>query len=206
MNQPDLFSQDPDPTWTAYYADTLQPISTEHAEELARCKNDPEYFAKKYSHIKGDTIRFDLPDWMKSIVEVENVRSMPVGSTPLAACMSPQRVMNQIASDIEHRLNKGNQPALVARDKGIAKVAANSPTWIEQAHTLIKEYPKDKATGEELKVFLRERIGEPAHHNAYGAMVMGAVRKGLLVGTGEFPTMKLKNSHARRNQLYRIVR
>lgn len=99
-----------------------------------------------------------------------------------------------------------SQPALVAREKGIAKVAANSPTWIQKAHTLIKEYPKDKATGEDLKVFLRERIGEPAHFNAYGAMVMGAVRKGLLVGTGEFPTMKLKNSHARRNQLYRIVR
>jgi hypothetical protein len=53
-----------------------------------------------------------------------------------------------------------SQPALVAREKGIAKVAANSPTWIEKAHALIKEYPKEKATGEDLKVFLRERIGE----------------------------------------------
>jgi hypothetical protein len=100
--------------------------------------------------------------------------------------------------------NLFNQPAIVARDKGIAKVSEGSPTWIELAHKTIPLYPESTATGEDLKVFLRERIGDPRHHNAYGAMVMGAVRKGILIGTGEFPTMKLKKSHARRNQLYRI--
>jgi hypothetical protein len=97
-----------------------------------------------------------------------------------------------------------NQPAIVARDKAIKKVSEGSPTWIELAHKTIPLYSENTATGEDLKVFLRERIGDPRHHNVYGAMIMGAVKKGILIGTGEFPTMKLKKSHARRNQLYRI--
>lgn len=97
-----------------------------------------------------------------------------------------------------------NQPAIVAREKGINKVSEGSSTWIELAHKTIHLYPENMATGEDLKVFLEKRIGGPHHFNVYGAMIIGAIRKGILIGTGEFPTMKLKSSHARRNQLYRI--
>lgn len=98
-----------------------------------------------------------------------------------------------------------NQPAIEARDKAIAQVSQGSPTWIEQAHENIRTYPHPIATGEDLRVWLTERIGEPHHHNVYGAMIMGAARKGLITKTGEYRPMKLKQSHARVNPVYSIT-
>ena len=102
-----------------------------------------------------------------------------------------------------------NQPpetAIEARNKGIAKVSAGSPTWIQSAHEHLHLYPGDTATGEDLKVFLRDILLEPHHVNCYGAMIRSALTKGLIKGTGVFVKMKLKESHARKNEVYTIVR
>lgn len=98
------------------------------------------------------------------------------------------------------------ETAIEARDRGLAKVSTSSPTWIQSAHEHIPFYPGDTATGEDLKVFLRDILLEPHHVNCYGAMIRSALTKGLLKGTGVFVKMKLKESHARKNEVYTIVR
>jgi hypothetical protein len=105
------------------------------------------------------------------------------------------------------RIDLFNQPpAVVAREEALTKVAGNSPEWMQKAIGILREYPNEQATGEDLREFVRSKIGDPHHHNVYGAMIMSAVRKGMLVNTGVYQNMKLKQSHARRNPVYQIVR
>ena len=93
-----------------------------------------------------------------------------------------------------------------ARDAGIEKVSRNEKTWTEEAHELILKYPHPTATGEDLRTWVEEKIGPPHHYNAFGAMVMGAIRKGLITNSGIYETGKRKESHARRNPRYIINR
>lgn len=99
-----------------------------------------------------------------------------------------------------------NQPAIEARDRALERVSRGEESWIEKAHRLIAAYPHDRATGEDLRLFVEERLGPPHHHNVAGAMIMGACRKGLICKTGEYRQMKRKESHARVNPLYRIIK
>ena len=96
--------------------------------------------------------------------------------------------------------------ATEARDQALIKVSASSPTWIQQAHALIPQYPGDSVTGEDLRLWIEERIGKPHHFNVNGSMIMGAIRKGLLTNSGIYLKSKRVESHARRNPRYLINR
>jgi hypothetical protein len=93
-----------------------------------------------------------------------------------------------------------------ARDQGIQQVSMNNLTWLEEAHKLIPKYPNDTATGEELRVWVEEKIGAPDHVNVAGAFVRGAIRKGLLTNSGIYLKSKRVESHARVNPQYIINR
>ena len=95
--------------------------------------------------------------------------------------------------------------AVEARDAGIKKVSEPEHDWLCAAHNLIRMYPEREATGEDLRIWVEERIGPPHHANVTGAMIMGACRKGIIVKTGEYRQMKRKESRARVNPVYRIM-
>jgi len=96
--------------------------------------------------------------------------------------------------------------AIDARDKGISKVSEPERQWLDLAHDILRQYPEKEATGEDLRLWVEQRIGKPHHVNVAGAMIMGACRKGILAKTGEYRQMKRKESHARVNPVYRINR
>jgi len=98
-----------------------------------------------------------------------------------------------------------DQPTAEAlRDAGIASVTKNEKTWLEDAHALIARYPTDEANAEELRTWVEDRLGAPHHVNAYGGMIMSAVRKGLLKNTGVYTVGKRPSGHGRRVANYII--
>lgn len=93
-----------------------------------------------------------------------------------------------------------------ARDAGIERASRNNTTYIEEARKLIRQYPHEEVTGEELRDFIENRLGPMSHHNLTGAIVMGAVRAGILKKTGEYRKMKKVKSHSRVNAVYTVSR
>jgi hypothetical protein len=97
--------------------------------------------------------------------------------------------------------------ALLARDEALETVIENAGhDWKAKALTLIATMQKGTlATGEDLRLAISEKVGDPHHHNAYGALIMNAVRKGFIAPTGRYVRMKTPKSHARATPLYRII-
>ncbi len=96
--------------------------------------------------------------------------------------------------------------ALELKDAGIARVTENNATWMETALGLLCGMDHDhEATGEDIRLWLSARMDdEPAHHNAYGALICHAVRRGILTPTGAWVKMRTAKSHARRTPVYRV--
>jgi hypothetical protein len=62
-------------------------------------------------------------------------------------------------------------------------------------------------TGEQIRFKLMAyNLGEPHHANTWGALVNTGVKKGWLVGTGQWVPMQDPRSHARKTQVYRLGR
>jgi hypothetical protein len=59
-------------------------------------------------------------------------------------------------------------------------------------------------TGEDVRVAIVNTVGEPHHHNAWGAMIKSAVKQRLIIPTGKWRPMKLPQSHARVSPIYRV--
>jgi hypothetical protein len=180
-------------------AKTLLQLKEEQAQELRRCMDEPGYIAK-YMYIKGDRIIENLPDWMKRTVEMEAIDTskLPIPTSAGAT----QRLINHIVSDRTHKVSCPTATQL--RDEGIASVTKNEKTWLEAAHALIARYPTNEANAEELREFVDERIGGPAHHNSWGGLFIGAVRKGLLTNLEVYVRSTRPASHGRKIPVYRI--
>lgn len=92
------------------------------------------------------------------------------------------------------------EDAIKERDAALASVAANAGSWMERGLEAIGALPKSfTGTAEEIR--LEIKVPPPHHHNAWGALIRVAVKRGLLaeIGMGQ---MKTKRSHARRTPLY----
>jgi hypothetical protein len=88
------------------------------------------------------------------------------------------------------------------RDEGIEQVAKNSMQWHDKAmlaSTVIRDRKKvgEPFIAEDLRGPISELIGEPHHHNCWGALVMALNRSRLIIKTGTYRQMALKSSHAR---------
>ncbi len=95
-----------------------------------------------------------------------------------------------------------------ARDEGITKVALNNPCFMDQALAYLKsrralDSTIGEFTGEEIRHWLQVRNIKPDHQNAWGALILTAQRRKIIVGTGRYVAMTLKTSRARKNQVYR---
>ena len=90
------------------------------------------------------------------------------------------------------------------RDAAIEVVTENSGEWMTRALAAVELLPNNiKVTGEDVRFRLLESIGEPHHHNAWGALILHAVKDGSLLSTGIWRAMSDPRSHARRTLVYR---
>ena len=93
--------------------------------------------------------------------------------------------------------------ATTARDAALTTVSANAGSWMEEALEAVRHSPLLTATGEDIRLYVEKRIGPPHHHNAYGALIMNAVRRGYIVPTGRYLKMRTPKSHGRKTPEYR---
>ena len=97
--------------------------------------------------------------------------------------------------------------AEAARDDGIDKTLVNNASWFDKASNALEGYARVHAefTGEEARLALAPVVGESGHHNAWGALVMAAVKRRIIVKTGEYRQMTTAKSHARATPVYRLA-
>ena len=86
------------------------------------------------------------------------------------------------------------------KDHGITRTLAANGGWNEAAISAIAALPVGWiGTGEDIRV----RVGEePAHPNAWGALINRALKADLIYPTGEYRPMTAKASHGRRTPVY----
>lgn len=95
-----------------------------------------------------------------------------------------------------------------ARDAALEQVAGNSEPWHDQAIRLLRRIRDSTGTGmtgEDINQFVTRQIGQPHHHNAKGALIMSAVKAGIIAPTDEYRPMRNTRSHARRTRVYRVM-
>lgn len=95
--------------------------------------------------------------------------------------------------------------AAADRDEALARVADNGNDWLPGALALLPRVVAGReVTGEQMRDgLLAAGLPRPHHHNAWGALVMAAVRKGLIEKTGRWVPMAHRRSHARMTPTYR---
>lgn len=92
--------------------------------------------------------------------------------------------------------------AKIRRDSAVQKVSGNSGTFMEDALFAVAGLVPGKYTGEDVRRLVLLQGIRPHHHNAWGALVMCAVKRGLLRNTGEMRSMRAVRSHARKTPVY----
>jgi hypothetical protein len=83
----------------------------------------------------------------------------------------------------------------------MAQVLENAgEEWREGVYSYIRNLPYGwKGIGEDIRLACPE---PPHHHNAWGAVISTAVRKGWLQPTGRYLKMRSTTSHARESKEY----
>ena len=89
-----------------------------------------------------------------------------------------------------------------ARDEALSLV--DEPPYSDRALLIIPQMTGRSVTGEDVRLTIERVIGQPHHHNSWGAIIATAVRRGLLVKTGHYTQMKTKKSHARVTPTYMV--
>mgnify|MGYP003147463348 CR=1 FL=1 len=87
------------------------------------------------------------------------------------------------------------------------KVVTREP-WSSRAKDNMESLPSDwTGTGEDIRRFLTEEtdLEKPHHHNAWGGMISGAIRMGIIIGTGRYTKMTSVSSHALKTEIYERV-
>ncbi len=93
-----------------------------------------------------------------------------------------------------------------ARDEGIARVSSPNAKWMGDALDAISAIQGGLLTGEDIRLKVGAYVGQPTHHNAWGALIRTATARGLLAKTGMFRQMRVKQSHARITPVYDLAR
>jgi hypothetical protein len=106
-----------------------------------------------------------------------------------------------------------NTPAYAERDAGIFNVTINNKEWMRQALlkcmewrlAALRDARPSNFLSEDLRNALAPIIGEPSHHNAWGALTRVLADKNIIEPTGAHRPMKSRTSHARMTPSYRWV-
>lgn len=98
--------------------------------------------------------------------------------------------------------------AMRERDVGIKRVIVSNPEFKQCAAAYIDSLPYDWwGSGEDIRRgYLNTGQPKPAHPNAWGGVIMGAVRRGALINTGKRKHMEAEKSHGRSTDIYRKAR
>jgi hypothetical protein len=90
------------------------------------------------------------------------------------------------------------------RDIGMARVLRANSSWAEDISAWIDNLPYGwSGTGEDIRrVWYRCGGLKPKHHNAWGGVIYGAVKRGVLLKTGKRKHMMFTKSHARTTDVY----
>jgi hypothetical protein len=90
------------------------------------------------------------------------------------------------------------------RDYGTDLTAANNRAWMDTAFAVVSLYaPHDRTfLAEEFRTY--PGIGSPRHPNAWGALTLKAVRKGIIEHTGQWAKAKSARNHAHYYKVYRL--
>lgn len=91
---------------------------------------------------------------------------------------------------------------VLARDEALEKVQKKSGEFMARGISFIILMTPCECTGEDLRLMLTRAGIIPHHPNAWGALIMNAVRLGLLKNTGRQVKMRVKTSHARKTSVY----
>lgn len=95
--------------------------------------------------------------------------------------------------------------AKVARDEALNRVGDNTGRWMHKALLAVSNLESGAhLTGEDIRLQVRDRVGNPHHHNAWGALIKAAIRADLIKPTGKHRAMQTVKSHARRTPVYYI--
>lgn len=102
----------------------------------------------------------------------------------------------------ESMINQQSKLGMALRDEGMDRANENSRSWHDRAIDVIRNMPTGEFMGEDIHRQVEVTIGDPHHPNAYGALIMTAIRWGLIVKTGEYRKCSRPSAHARTNPVY----
>lgn len=90
------------------------------------------------------------------------------------------------------------------RDIGMAQVLRADSTWADDIGMWISNLPHGwTGTGEDIRrVWFRCGGLKPKHPNAWGGVIYGAVKRGVLAKTGKRKHMMFTKSHSRTTDVY----
>ena len=92
-----------------------------------------------------------------------------------------------------------------ARDEALRRVRDNAGDWRDRALLAMNLIPGFIGTWEDIRVrLLMKGLARPHHHNAWGEVSKEALKRKLMIPTGEMRPMRLKKSHARSTKVYRV--
>lgn len=106
--------------------------------------------------------------------------------------------------DVDSDLWMEGNLARDARDEALDRVVSNSGDWARRASAAIAALPVGtEGIGEDFRRLISKAVEPPRHHNAWGGVISGLLRRGVLVLTGESSHMKTERSHARKSAMMR---
>jgi hypothetical protein len=90
------------------------------------------------------------------------------------------------------------------RDEGIARVSEHNLNWLDACVSEVRlfRFMHVTFTGEDIRFHCTQRVGHPAHHNAWGALTNVCIRRDIIRPTGEHRPMRDPISHARQTPVY----
>jgi len=86
--------------------------------------------------------------------------------------------------------------------EGIERVSLNAGNFIQRGLAAIAVLPPGRYTGETIRAKLLAKEIAPHHPNAWGALILAAIKRGMLHHTGHYVPMRSKKSHAHKNEVY----
>lgn len=92
--------------------------------------------------------------------------------------------------------------ARASRDEALERVKRNSGPWFDRALAYIATLETWRGTGEDLRILITNAVGSPHHHNAWGSLTRVAMRRGLIIPTGQRVAMRGSKSNARKTDVY----
>jgi hypothetical protein len=96
--------------------------------------------------------------------------------------------------------------AKTLRDRALQRVTENGGDWQERAIIALALIPGFIGTAEDIRIrLLMKGLARPHHHNAWGAMVMEAIRRNRIQFTGKRRHMKTSKSHGRETDVYLVL-